>query len=282
MEIKKVLVLGAGTMGNGIAHVFAMKGYDVLLKDISDEFVNRGIGTITKNLERMAKKGTISEDEMKAALSKIKGVTSNAGAETCDLVVEAINENIELKKKVFKELDDIMPAHAIFATNTSSQSITQIASAVKRADKVIGMHFFNPVPMMKLVEIIRAIQTSDECTEVIRDLTLKLDKTPIVANDYPGFATSRLLMVMINESIFALYEGVATAEDIDTGMKLGMNHPMGPLALADLIGLDVCLNVLERLYTGYNDPKYRPCPLLKKMVDAGYHGRKTGRGFYKY
>ncbi len=282
MEIKKVLVLGAGTMGNGIAHVFAMKGYEVLLKDISDEFVNRGINTITKNLERMAKKGTISEDVMKAALSKIKGVTSNAGAETCDLVVEAINENIELKKKVFKELDDIMPAHAIFATNTSSQSITQIASAVKRADKVIGMHFFNPVPMMKLVEIIRAIQTSDECTEAIRDLTLKLDKTPIVANDYPGFATSRLLMVMINESIFALYEGVATAEDIDIGMKLGMNHPMGPLTLADLIGLDVCLNVLERLYTGYNDPKYRPCPLLKKMVDAGYHGRKTGRGFYKY
>ncbi|MFA6449404.1 MAG: 3-hydroxybutyryl-CoA dehydrogenase [bacterium] len=282
MEIKKVLVLGAGTMGNGIAHVFAMKGYDVLLKDISDEFVNRGISTIQKNLERMVKKGSLTEADKDATLGRIKGVTSNAGAETCDLVVEAINENIELKKKVFKELGDIMPAHAIFATNTSSQSITQIATATNRPDKVIGMHFFNPVPVMKLVEIIRAIQTSDECTDTIRELTIKLDKEPIVANDYPGFATSRLLMVMINEAIFALYEGVATAEDIDTGMKLGMNHPMGPLALVDLIGLDVALNVLERLYTGYNDPKYRPCPLLKKMVDAGYHGRKSGRGFYKY
>ena len=282
MEIKKALVLGAGTMGNGIAHTFAMKGYDVLLKDVSDEFVKRGIDTITKNLERMAKKGTITEADKAATLAKIKGVTSNAGAESCDIVVEAINENLELKKKVFGELDAIMPAHAIFATNTSSQSITQIAAAVKRPDKVIGMHFFNPVPMMKLIEIIRGLRTSDECTDIIRELSIKLDKTPIIVNDYPGFATSRLIMIMINEAVFALWEGVASAEDIDTGMKLGMNHPMGPLALADLIGLDVCLNVMDRLYTGYNDPKYRACPLLKKMVDAGYLGRKSGKGFYSY
>lgn len=282
MEIKKVLVLGAGTMGNGIAHTFAMKGYEVMLKDISDEFVNRGINTIKTNLERMVKKGSLSEADKDATLARIKGITTNDGIEDCDLVVEAINENIELKKKVFKELDGIMPAKTIFGTNTSSQSITEIAAATKRPENVIGIHFFNPVPLMKLVEIIRGYATSDECTEAVKDLTVKIDKVPIIANDYPGFATSRLLMVMINEAIFALYEGVASAEDIDTGMKLGMNHPMGPLALVDLIGLDVALNVLERLYTGYNDPKYRPCPLLKQMVAAGYHGRKTGRGFYKY
>ncbi len=282
MEIKKVLVLGAGTMGNGIAHVCAQAGLEVLLKDISDEFVQRGISAIEKNLGRMVKKEKITENDKQAALGRIKAVTTYDGAEDAQLMVEAVNENIELKKKVFKDCDAVMPADAILATNTSSQSITQVAAATGRPDRVIGMHFFNPVPMMKLIEIIRGYDTSDETYKTIEALSVKLGKTPIEINDFPGFATSRLIMIMINEAVFALWEGVGDAESIDTGMKLGMNHPMGPLTLADFIGLDVCLNVMERLTTGYGDPKYRPCPLLKKMVDAGHLGRKSGRGFYTY
>jgi len=282
MEIKKVLVLGAGTMGNGIAHVCAQSGLDVILKDVSDDFVQRGISTIEKNLGRMVKKEKISEDDMKATLGRITGVTDYSGADGCQLMVEAVNEDIELKKRVFKECEGILPADAILATNTSSQSITEVAAATGKPEKVIGMHFFNPVPMMKLIEIIRGYLTSDETYKSIEALSIKLGKTPIEINDFPGFATSRLIMIMINEAVFAYWEGVGDAESIDTGMKLGMNHPMGPLALADLIGLDICLNVMQRLYTGYDDPKYRPCPLLKKMVAAGHMGRKSGQGFYTY
>lgn len=281
-DLKKILVLGAGTMGNGIAHVCALKGYEVLLKDVSDEFVNRGIGAVDKNLDRMLKKGTITADDKAAALARIKGTTTYDGAKDCQFVVEAINENLDLKKRVFKELDELLPADAILGTNTSSQSITEIAAATKRPDKVIGIHFFNPVPVMKLIEIIRGFLTSDETVTVVRDFSIALDKTPIVVKDFPGFATSRVIMVMINEAVIAYSEGVASAEDIDTGMKLGMNHPMGPLALADLVGLDVCLNVMERLHSAYNDSKYRPALLMKQMVAAGLHGRKTGQGFYKY
>ncbi len=273
---------GAGTMGNGIAQVFATAGHDVFLMDTDENFVKRGVETVGKNLDRMVKKGTITQQDRDAAVGRIKGVTSIDSAAECDLMVEAVFENLELKRNMFKDFDAIMPKNAILASNTSSQSITQIAAATARPDKVIGMHFFNPVPLMKLIEIIKGYLTSEETCAAIRDLSIKLGKTPIVANDYPGFATTRLIMVMINESVFALWEGVASAEDIDTGMKLGMNHPMGPLALADLIGVDVCLNVMERLYSGYNDPKYRPCPLLKKMVDAGLLGRKTSKGFYSY
>jgi len=278
----KVFVAGAGTMGNGIAQVFATAGHDVFLMDTDENFVKRGVETVGKNLDRMVKKGTITQQDRDAAVGRIKGVTSIDSAAECDLMVEAVFENLELKRNMFKDFDAIMPKNAILASNTSSQSITQIAAATARPDKVIGMHFFNPVPLMKLIEIIKGYLTSEETCAAIRDLSIKLGKTPIVANDYPGFATTRLIMVMINESVFALWEGVASAEDIDTGMKLGMNHPMGPLALADLIGVDVCLNVMERLYSGYNDPKYRPCPLLKKMVDAGLLGRKTSKGFYSY
>lgn len=281
-DLKKILVLGAGTMGNGIAHVCALKGYEVLLKDVSDEFVNRGIGAVDKNLDRMLKKGTITAEVKAAALARIKGTTTFDGAKDCQFVVEAINENLDLKKRVFKELDELLPADAILGTNTSSQSITEIAAATKRPDKVIGIHFFNPVPVMKLIEIIRGFLTSDETVTVVRDLSIALDKTPIVVKDFPGFATSRVIMVMINEAVIAYSEGVASAEDIDTGMKLGMNHPMGPLALADLVGLDICLNVMERLHSAYNDSKYRPALLMKQMVAAGLHGRKTGQGFYKY
>ncbi len=282
MEIKNVTVIGAGTMGNGIAHVFAQHGFNVDLVDVKSEYIERGINTISKNLDRQRKKEIISEEDKKATLDRINPVvgTENISSET-DLVIEAIIENKDAKLKIFKQLEDIVKPESIFASNTSSISITEL-SAVARADKFIGMHFMNPVPVMKLVEIIRGYSTSDETYNVIRDLSLKLGKTPVEVNDYPGFISNRILMPMINEAIFALYEGVASAEDIDTVMKLGMAHPMGPLTLADFIGLDVCLAIMEVLYDGFNDPKYRPCPLLKKMVAANKLGRKTKEGFFKY
>ena len=282
MEIKHVTVIGAGTMGNGIAHVFAQNGFIVDLVDVKKEFLDRGLATISKNLDRQIKKGTINEDDKTATLERIKAVvgTGNVSPNT-DLVVEAIVENKDAKLNLFKELEKKIKADSIFASNTSSISITEL-SAVARADKFIGMHFMNPVPVMKLVEIIRGYSTSDETYQNIRELSVKLGKTPVEVNDYPGFISNRILMPMINEAIFALYEGVASAEDIDTVMKLGMAHPMGPLTLADFIGLDVCLAIMEVLYDGFNDPKYRPCPLLKKMVAANKLGRKTKEGFFKY
>ena len=282
MEIKHVTVIGAGTMGNGIAHVFAQNGFNVDLVDVKKEFLDRGLATISKNLDRQIKKGTINEDDKTATLERIKAVvgTGNVSPDT-DLVIEAIVENKDAKLNLFKELEKKIKVGSIFASNTSSISITEL-SAVARADKFIGMHFMNPVPVMKLVEIIRGYSTSDETYQNIKELSVKLGKTPVEVNDYPGFISNRILMPMINEAIFALYEGVASAEDIDTVMKLGMAHPMGPLTLADFIGLDVCLAIMEVLYDGFNDPKYRPCPLLKKMVAANKLGRKTKEGFFKY
>lgn len=282
MEIKTILVMGSGTMGNGIAHVCALAGYEVMLRDTSMDLVQKGIRMIDKNLDRAVQKGKMSTDEKAAVLKRITPVTAIDVAKNADLLVEAVFEDVELKKRIFREMDAIMPEHAILASNTSSQSITDIAAATKRPDKVIGMHFFNPVPVMKLLEIIRGIMTSDETYAITRDIGIKLGKTPVEIKDYPGFATTRLIMIMINEAIFAYWEGLGTAEAIDTAMKLGMNHPMGPLELADLIGLDICLNAMRRLYTGFNDTKYRPCPLLVKMVEAGMFGRKTGKGFYTY
>ncbi len=282
MEIKHVTVIGAGTMGNGIAHVFAQNGFNVDLVDVKEEFIQRGLATISKNLDRQIKKGTINEEDKDATLKRINAVvgTENVSAGT-DLVVEAIVENKDAKLSLFKQLEKTVKAGSIFASNTSSISITEL-SAVARPDKFIGMHFMNPVPVMKLVEIIRGYSTSDETFEIIKNLSVQLGKTPVEVNDYPGFISNRILMPMINEAIFALYEGVASAEDIDTVMKLGMAHPMGPLTLADFIGLDVCLAIMEVLYEGFNDPKYRPCPLLKKMVAANKLGRKTKEGFFKY
>ncbi|MGD9140142.1 MAG: 3-hydroxybutyryl-CoA dehydrogenase [bacterium] len=282
MEVKKVGVVGAGTMGNGIAHVFAMSGYDVVLMDVEESFLERAISIITKNLDRMIKKEKITEAEKEATLSKIKRTVNIGDMADCDVVVEAATEDFALKKKIFKDLDSACKKGAILATNTSSISITQIAAIVKCPDKVIGMHFMNPVPMMKLVEVVRGVATSDETYNAVMDLAAKLGKTPVGVNDYPGFVANRLLMPMINEACYALMEGVATKESIDTVMKLGMAHPMGPLALADLIGLDVCLAIMEVLYEGFADSKYRPCPLLRNMVKAGYLGRKTKRGFYEY
>ena len=282
MEIKKVAVIGGGTMGNGITHVFAMKGYDVNLVEMKDELSDRAIGMISKNLDRQIKKEIITQSDKEAALSRISKVVGvkNVPADT-DLVIEAIFESKEVKLSVFKELDSIVKPDSIFASNTSSISITEL-SAPTRADKFIGMHFMNPVPMMKLVEIIRGYTTSDETFSTIKDLSEKLGKVPVEVFDYPGFVANRILMPMINEAAFTLMEGVASAEDIDTVMKLGMNHPMGPLTLADFIGLDVCLAIMEVLYNGFNDPKYRPCPLLRKLVAANKLGRKTGEGFFKY
>ena len=282
MEIKKVSVVGGGTMGNGIAHVFALKGFNVNLVEMSDALADKAIATITKNLDRQVKKETISEsvkNETLDRITKIVGIENTP--KDSDLVVEAVYENREAKLNIFKILEGIIKKDSIFASNTSSISITEL-SAVCRADKFIGMHFMNPVPVMKLIEIIRGYSTSDETYDTIRDLAVKLDKTPVEVFDYPGFISNRVLMPMINEAVFALFEGVASAEDIDTVMKLGMNHPMGPLTLADFIGLDVCLSIMDVLYTGYNDSKYRPCPLLKKMVAAGKLGRKSGEGFFKY
>jgi 3-hydroxybutyryl-CoA dehydrogenase len=282
MEIKKVGVVGAGTMGNGIAQVFALAGYPVTLRDVGQPQIDRGLSTINKSLNKFVEKGKISEDDSKAAFSRISPTTDLRDLSGSDLVVEAIFENFDVKVPTFKELDGLLAPESIFASNTSSIAITSLAAVTSRPDRFIGMHFFNPVPLMSLVEIIRGLSTSDETYATIRDLAVKLGKTPVEVKDYPGFVSNRVLMPMINEAVFALYEGVATREDIDTVMKLGMNHPMGPLTLADFIGLDVCLDILHVLYEGFKDPKYRPCPLLVKMVQAGKLGRKTGEGFYKY
>lgn len=282
MEIKKVAVIGGGTMGNGITHVFALKDYEVSLVEMNEDLFNKSLETIKKNLDRQVKKEIIKEEDKSRAISNIKKIikVENTPADV-DLVIEAIYENKDAKLSIFNELEDKIKKDSIFASNTSSISITEI-SAVCRSDKFIGMHFMNPVPMMKLVEIIRGYSTSDETFKTIHELAIKLDKEPVEVFDYPGFISNRILMPMINEAIFALFEGVASAESIDKVMKLGMNHPMGPLTLADFIGLDVCLAIMEVLYNGYNDSKYRPCPLLKKMVAANKLGRKTGEGFFKY
>lgn len=282
MEIKQVAVIGAGTMGNGIAHVFAQYGYQVKLIDISQAFLDKAKSTIEKNLSRQVTKGTLTEDLKQAALSRIGLSTEIKDAGSSDLVIEAATENFEIKTQLFRTLDSACRPEVILATNTSSISITQIAGVTKRADRIIGMHFMNPVPVMKLVEIIRGLATSDETYAAVKSLTEKLEKTPVEVNDYPGFISNRVLMPMINEAIFCLMEGVATKESIDSVMKLGMNHPMGPLQLADFIGLDVCLFIMNVMHEGLGDDKYRPCPLLKKMVNAGYLGFKSGRGFYEY
>lgn len=270
-------------MGNGIAHVFAQTGYPVSLIDISEEALKKAMATIEKNLDRQVSKGSITEDVKQAALKNITTFTDmKSGVEGADLVVEAATENVDLKLRIFKDLDTCCSPQTILASNTSSISITRIASATKRPDKVIGMHFMNPVPIMKLVEVIRGYNTSDEVTSSIMDLSKKLGKVPVEVNDYPGFVANRILMPMINEAISSLYEGVAGVEEIDTVMKLGMAHPMGPLQLADFIGLDVCLSILQVLYEGFGNPKYAPCPLLMNMVEAGHKGVKTGSGFYVY
>ena len=280
--IKKIGVVGAGQMGAGIAQVAAMNGYSVILNDVKDVFLQRGMEQIEKSLSSFLKKERISEQERQATLSQIQTTVEIQAFENVDFVVEAVIENQALKLDVFKRLDKVCPRETILASNTSSIPITRIAAATNRPSEVIGMHFMNPVPLMKLVEIIRGLATSDKTLQATEDLALSLKKTPVAANDFPGFISNRVLLPMVNEAIFALYEGVGTAEAIDSVMKLGMNHPMGPLELADLIGLDTCLSIMEVLQEGFGDSKYRPCPLLRKYVDAGYLGRKTGRGFYRY
>ena len=281
--MKKVAVIGAGTMGNGIAHTFAQCGFEVSLIDISQDSLDRGVGTIEKNLDRMLKKDKISESDKISTLSNISTYTKiEEGVSGVDLVVEAATENMDIKLKIFTQLDEICEDHVILASNTSSISITKIGAATKRPDKVIGMHFMNPVPVMKLVEIIRGYATSDEVTTQIMQLSRDLKKSPVEVNDYPGFVANRILMPMINEAIYTLYEGVAGVEEIDTVMMLGMAHPMGPLHLADFIGLDVCLSIMEVLHSGFGNPKYAPCPLLVNMVTAGKLGLKSGEGFYDY
>ena len=281
--MKNIVVIGAGTMGNGIAHTFAQFGYHVQLIDISQASLDKGMATITKNLDRMVAKERISSEDKDNTLANITTYTSvKEGVKAASLVVEAATENVDLKLKIFKELDEICPEDTILATNTSSISITQIAAVTNRPEKVIGMHFMNPVPIMKLVEIIRGYNTSDDVTHLIMDLSKKVGKSPVEVNDYPGFVANRILMPMLNESIETLYNGVAGVQEIDTVMKLGMAHPMGPLQLADFIGLDVCLSILNVMYDGFKNPKYAPCPLLVNMVRAGKLGVKSGEGFYDY
>jgi len=282
MKVEKVMVIGAGQMGSGIAQVCAQAGYEVLMNDLKDEFVQRGLAVITKNLSRQVEKGRLTEGEKSEILSRLKPSTNLADASDVDLCIEAAVENMAIKTDIFKQLDEITKDHVILASNTSSLPITEIAAATKRPEKVIGMHFMNPVPVMKLVEIIRGLATTDETYSVIEDMTKNLNKVPVEVNDFPGFVSNRVLMPMINEAIYTVYEGVATPEAVDEVMKLGMNHPMGPLTLADFIGLDTCLYIMEILHEGFGDDKYRPCPLLRKYVKAGWLGRKTGKGFYTY
>ncbi len=282
MNIQRVGVVGAGTMGNGIAHVFARGGYSVVLCDVEQRFLTRGMETIGKNLDREVAKNRISADDKAAVLKRIEPVVERTKLSACDFVVEAATEKLDIKAEIFRDLDRICRPEIILASNTSSISITKLAALTKRPDKVIGMHFFNPVPVMKLVEVIRGLATSNETFQMVRELALKLEKTPVEVNDAPGFVSNRVLMPLLNEAMYAVMEGVATAEAVDEVFKLGMAHPMGPLTLADFIGLDVCLDIMRVLHDGLGDPKYRPCPLLIKMVDAGWLGRKSERGFYKY
>ena len=281
-EIQRVGVIGAGTMGNGIAHVFARSGYHVVLCEVEQRFLDRGLETLRKNLEREAAKGKITADDAQASLTRVTGVLDRERLVDCDFVIEAATEKFEIKKAIFADLDRITRKDVILASNTSSISVTKLANVTRRPDRVIGMHFFNPVPMMKLVEVIRGMATSQETFDHVRDLAVKVEKTPVEVNDAPGFVSNRVLMPLLNEAMYAVMEGVATPEAVDEVFKLGMAHPMGPLTLADFIGLDVCLDIMRVLQDGFGDPKYRPCPLLVRMVDAGWLGRKSGRGFYRY